>query len=584
MAANPQTIVTPTVGADDLTALQTAVAHFDREQLIWSSGFLAGMAGSTAPTASVGALQAAENSAADVWHAFYATETGNSRKVAENLASSARAAGFAVELHDLSVTRPKILKTIEKAVFVLATHGLGEAPEGSEAFFEYWQSDKAARLDGLSYSVLALGDSSYADYCEMGRAFDARLNELGATPVVDRIDCDLDFEDPAEHWSASVVAHVEATTTSTAPRAVQLSAVPDSPMLSGNTYSKKTPFSAEILARQIITGRGSSKHVQHVEVDLEDSGLLYSPGDSLAVVPENPLALVDELAGITGLSGADLVEREITALSRPILDAVATSHPELQATLDDRGRFADYLATRQLIDLVHEFPVDWQDPQYVEKLRKLSPRSYSIASSLDANPDEAHLTVAVVDYEKYGRRHLGAASSFLSGDASHAPIFVEPNDSFRLPENGDTPIIMVGAGTGIAPYRAFIEHRREHGHSGDNWLVFGDRNVASDFLYQLEWLRYRKDGLLTELDVAFSRDQAKKIYVQDRLLQQGEQVFAWLERGAHLYVCGDASQMAGDVHVALESIVKQHGGYSDDRAQEYVKTLKQDRRYQRDVY
>jgi sulfite reductase (NADPH) flavoprotein alpha-component len=582
VAANPQEIITSTVSATELTALQTTVAHFDREQLIWSSGFLAGLASSAAPQAAVDILQplVANDSAAATWNIFYATETGNSRKVAEQLASAAAAAAIPVELHDLDVTRPKVLRNIENAVFVLATHGIGEAPEGSETFFEYWLSDKAIRLENLNYSVLALGDSSYADFCEMGRVFDARLSELGAKAVIDRIDCDLDFESPATIWTDAVVAHaIETGDAVELPRPVLLSAVPTTP-----TYSRTNPYSAEILQRQQITGRGSSKQVQHIELDLEGSKLRYEPGDSLAVMPRNPPQLVDELARITGLDGDIISEKEITALSRPILDAVAELHPQLQSILADRDQFSNYLATRQLIDVAHEFPVAWDEPQFIEKLRNLSPRSYSIASSLDANPDEAHLTVAVVDYEQYGRRHWGAASNFLSGETSHAPIFVEPNEHFRLPVDSETPIIMIGAGTGVAPYRAFIEHRREHGHSGDNWLFFGDRNVASDFLYQLEWLRHRKDGLLTNLDVAFSRDQASKIYVQDRLLKKGPEIYAWLERGAHIYVCGDANRMAGDVHSALESIVKQHGGFSDEQTQGYVKTLKQTQRYQRDVY
>ncbi|MGI9271509.1 MAG: diflavin oxidoreductase [Woeseiaceae bacterium] len=582
MAANPQNRITPTIGVEELSALQMAVAHFDREQLIWSSGFLAGMAGSTAPQPSVELSQpvAAANSSSDTWHVFYATETGNSRNVAEQLASNAAVAGLSTELHDLSITRPKVLKTVENAVFVLATHGIGEAPEGSEAFFEFWQSEKAPRLEKLNYSVLALGDSSYADFCEMGRIFDARLNQLGATSIVRRADCDLDFEDQADEWTNAVVAHAQSTTTAIAtPRSVQLSAVPDSP-----TYSKRNPFAADILTRQKITGSDSSKNVQHIELDLEGSGLTYLPGDSIAVAANNPPQLLEELARTTGLSGDVFEAKEITALSRPILDAAAASHPELRAILDDRDRFSNYLATRQLIDLVHEYPIDWQDPQYTEKLRALSPRSYSIASSLDANADEAHLTVAVVDYEQYGRRHWGAASNFLVSDVARAPIYVETNDNFRLPENGDTPIIMVGAGTGVAPYRAFIEQRREHGQSGDNWLIFGDRNVSSDFLYQLEWLRYRKEGLLTKLDVAFSRDQTEKIYVQDRLIENGRTVFDWLQRGAHFYVCGDADYMAGDVHRALETIIQQHGALSSEETQDFLKELKQTRRYQRDVY
>ncbi len=578
MAANPQDFIAPALDAADLSALQQTVAHFDREQLIWGSGYLAGLAGRVAPV--VHPLEATADESADIWHIFYATETGNSRRVAEALATEAGATGLATELHDLSITRPKVLKTVENAVFVLATHGIGEAPEGSEAFFEFWMSDKAPELRQLSFSVLALGDSSYVDYCEMGRAFETRLLALGGKSIVERVECDLDFESKATQWTESVITHARESSTEIAlPQPVRLSAVSNKPL-----HSKQNPFAAEILSRQVITGRNSSKHVQHIELDLEGSELAYQPGDSLAVLPKNPPEILAQLATFSGLAENRFVDKEITALSRPILDAVATSHSKLQAILDDREKFTEYLATRQLIDLVHEYPVDWQQPQYADALRKLSPRSYSIASSPDVNPDEVHLTVDVVDYEEFGRQHLGAASNFLISDTSHAPVFVEPNHNFRLPANGSTPIIMIGAGTGIAPYRAFIEHRQEHGHTGDNWLVFGDRNVASDFLYQLEWLRYRKDGLLTKLDVAFSRDQSNKIYVQQRLLENGHQIYDWLQRGAHLYVCGDATHMAGDVHNALLAIIKLQGGLSDDQTLEYVRTLKQTHRYQRDVY
>lgn len=580
MASVPQDLIAPTVSAADLTALQQAVMHFDREQLIWSSGFLAGMAGSTAPR--IGALHpvAEASTATDTWNIFYATETGHSRKIAEQLAAGAQAAGLATEIHDLRNTRPKVLKSVTRAVFVLATHGIGEPPEGSEAFFEFWLSDKAPRLPQLKYSVLALGDSSYADFCAMGRLFDDRLQALGAKPVIDRVECDLDFETPAAGWTGQLIALArDEADAAEVRRPAQLRAVPTS-----NPVGRQEPFAAEILTRQRITGRGSSKVVQHIELDLEGSGLVYQPGDSLAVFAINPPKLIDALADATGIDAGILGDREITALSRPLLDAVAEQHAGLRTRLDDRAQFADYLATRQLIDLVHEYPVDWQQPKFVAALRKLAPRSYSIASSPDANPDEAHLAVAVVDYEAFGRRHLGAASNFLTGIATHAPVRLEANENFRLPENGDTPIIMVGAGTGVAPYRAFVEHRREHGHQGDNWLVYGDRNLSSDFLYQLEWLRYRKEGLLTALDVAFSRDQDEKLYVQHRLREKAAQIYAWLQRGAHFYVCGDARRMAGDVHEALLAIIRQEGKLSDDDAAAYVRDLKQSRRYQRDVY
>ena len=598
MATIPQDAITPTVSADDLMALQQAVAHFDREQLIWTSGYLAGLAGSTAPDSfrseieTVIAMDASASKNSDSWNIFYATETGNSQRIAEQLATQV---GLTATVQNLRDVRPKVLKNIENAIFVLATPGIGDAPEGREAFFEFWMSNKAPQLKHLNFSVLALGDSSYADFCEIGKVFDSRLRELGASAVIERTDCDLDFESPSANWRKQVVDHARASATSIeTPRSVRLSAVPTSP-----AYSRQRPFSSEILTRQAVTGRGSSKNVCHIELELEGSGLAYQPGDSLGVVPTNPPQLVEALLQAidfssdervtvdgesTSLSIAFSRNKEITALSRPTLDAVAASHPRLTSILSDRDQFANFLATRQLIDLVREYPLDWQPQQIVDALRGLTPRLYSIASSPDANPDEAHLTVAVVDYEKYGRQHWGSASNFLIGDTTHAPVYVEANENFRLPTDGDTPIIMVGAGTGVAPYRAFVEHRREHGQRGKNWLVFGDRNLSSDFLYQLEWLRYRKDGTLSDLDVAFSRDQDTKVYVQHRLIEKGAQIFAWLEQGAHLYVCGDAGHMATDVHNALLEIVKQHADRSDDGAREYVNELKRTRRYQRDVY
>lgn len=601
MASIPQDAIAPTVSAAELTTLQQAVAHFDHDQLIWSSGYLAGLAGSPVPGSSLNGLQAvaAANTESSVdtheWHIFYASETGNSRNVAEGLAANAAAVGLTAKIQDLRDVRPKVLKNINNAVFVLATHGIGEPPEGSEPFFEFWMSDKAPRLEHLNFSVLALGDSSYADFCEIGRTFDACLKALGATSVVERTDCDLDFELPSATWTKQVVEHARASATSIEVlQSTHLSAVPTSP-----TYAKQHPFSAEILTRQIITGRDSSKDVRHIELDLEGSGLVYQPGDSLGVVPTNPPQLVEALllaidfngdesvtidGESTSLSNAFSQNKEITALSRPILDAVAATHPRLTAILADRDQFANFLATRQLIDLVQEYPLAWQPQQLIDVLRGLTPRLYSIASSIDANPDEAHLTVAVVDYEKFGRHHWGSASNFLIGDTTHAPVYVEPNEHFRLPTDINAAVIMVGAGTGVAPYRAFVEHRREHGHRGKNWLVFGDRNLSSDFLYQLEWLRYRKDGSLSNLDVAFSRDQNTKIYVQHRLTEKGAQVYDWLEQGAHFYVCGDAEHMAIDVHNALFAIVKQHGDRSDDDAREYLNELKRSRRYQRDVY
>lgn len=581
----------PPLDGERLDTLQSAVAEFDREQLLWSSGFLAGMA--AARIVQPRAAAASPVAVASSWSIFYATETGNSRRVAESLAHEARAAGLQVDLHDLRDYRPRSLAKVDNALFVIATHGIGEAPDGSGMFFEYWLSDRAPRLEQLNYSVLALGDSSYADFCEMGRLFDERLLALGASRIAERVDCDLDFAAPAAAWTARVVDR--ATEISVAPAATpQLKAVPAAPLV-----SRDRPYDAEVLLNQRITGSGSTKDVRHIELGLAGSRIDYLPGDSLGVVPQNPPELVDELLRMLKLDGGEhvrigedkialaealTVHKEITALSRPFLQTAARVDRRLELILEDRDKLAAFLKSRQVIDVIGDYRKAWQAQEFVDALRKLTPRLYSIASGPDANPGEAHLTVAVLRYEQFGRPHWGAASNHLASDVPQVAVYLQPNDHFRLPADGDTPIIMIGAGTGIAPFRAFIEHRREHGHRGDNWLIFGDRNLSSDFLYQLEWLRYRKDGTLTRLDVAFSRDQQQKIYVQHRLLAEAKCVFAWLERGAHVYVCGDADRMAVAVNDALLSVLQTAAGMTAERAADYLDELKSVRRYQRDVY
>ena len=595
MASVPQTIVRPPLETDSLDALQSVVAGYDREQLLWSSGYLAGMAAVRVAEQLSPAIQSATAAATSTWSVFFATETGSSRRVAELLAEQSRGAGLVVELHDLRDYRPRALSKVENALFVIATHGIGEPPDGTEIFFEYWLSGKAPRLNSLNYSILALGDSSYVDFCEMGRILDERLQQLGATSVVDRVNCDLDFETAAADWTRQTVERAAAISDAKAiPPVSQLRAVSTTQIV-----SRDHPFNAELLANQKITGSGSSKDVRHIELNLEGSGMDYLPGDSLGVMPLNPPELVEKLLESLRLKGGQEViinsqalalsdaltqHKEITVLSRPFLDAVAAESPHLRKIVGDRNKLTELFNTHQVIDIVADFRKAWQAQEFVDALRKLTPRLYSIASSPDANPDEAHLTVAVVRYEQFGRSHWGSASNFLIGGAEAVPVYVERNDHFRLPAEGDTPIIMIGAGTGVAPYRAFVEHRREHGHGGDNWLIFGDRNFSSDFLYQLEWLRYRQEGVLGHLDVAFSRDQQEKNYVQHRVLEQAKRLYSWLERGAHIYVCGDAERMAVDVNVALLAVLRSEGGLSEERAAEYLSGLKTARRYQRDVY
>jgi len=589
------------IPAETIKQIGAVVEKLDREQLIWTSGYLAGLAAGRAATpAEAAAVPAERAEPAAPWSIFYATETGNSRRVAESVEERMRAAGFSTQLVDLRDFDPKALRRVTQAVFVVATHGLGDPPEGTEAFFKYWMGERAPKLEQLRFAVLALGDSSYDDFCSIGRALDARLEALGAERVHERVDCDVDYEEPADAWRDAVVAKLESERGASETRHVAQLEVVRGGAASASAYTRANPFPAEVLVNQKITGRGSTKDVRHIELSLEGSGLVYRPGDAIGIWPENPQPVVDDLLAVLGMRGDEevtvggeaqplrdaLTKRlEITQASRGFAKAYAelAGAGDLEAVLGS-GEASAYLNVRQVVDIVAEHPAKLAPQQFVDTLRKLTPRLYSVASSLDANPDEAHLTVGLVHYERFGRAHWGAASGFLAGPTSEARAYVEPNDHFKLPADPDAPVIMIGAGTGIAPYRGFLQQRSIDGARGPNWLIFGDRTMHADFLYQIEWLRYRKDGLLNRLTVAFSRDQAEKVYVQHRIAEEAAALYDWLERGAHVYVCGEAENMAPAVHAALVGVVREVGGKSDDAAEEYLQAMKAAKRYQRDVY
>ena len=605
--------------ADNVTALPLGPLDPERTELLlrvvdglepatlqWLSGFAAGIAHERATTragAFPAPAPAARPEASGRLTIVYGSQTGNGKRVAERLARAAEAAGLATRVYASGSYPIKDLARERLLVVVVSTHGDGDPPDDARGFIEFLASRRAPKLEHLTYSVLALGDSSYPKFCETGRQVDERLAELGGKRLLDRVDCDVDYETLATPWLERVVSGARDTLGGPQVATVtRLRSAPAEP-----EFSREQPFAAEVIGNQRITSRHATRDVRHVEVSLTGSGLRYQPGDALGVWHENPAPVVTSVLEASRLDGDQVVDvdgtakplrdwltssREITRLTRPFLaqQAERAQDARLGEVLQPGSEAAlrHTLKDLQVVDVLQRHPGQWEPKAFVQALRPLAPRLYSIASSQEAVGEEAHLTVAVVDYELDGKRRQGAASSFLAtleGDAARARVFVEHNERFRLPGDGSRDVIMIGPGTGVAPFRGFLQHRDALGATGRNWLFFGARHFQSEFLYQLEWQALLKKGVLTRLDAAFSRDRATpRTYVQDRIRAAGKELYAWLEGGAYVYVCGDAEKMAPDVHSALVAVVAQHGALQPDDAEAYVRRLADDRRYLRDVY
>jgi len=589
--------------ANQLASLQQTVAGYSSLQLAWASGYLAAKSeqGHNAQIA-----PSAPAVAAKTLTILYASQTGNAKGVASKLEQSAKAAGINVVLKNIADYKAKALKNESHLLIVASTNGEGEAPDDAIEFHEYLLGKKAPKLPNLSYSVLALGDSSYEFFCQTGKDFDERLKALGAKQVTARVDCDVDYDSDCESWTASIVESLkDELTQSTA----GLAPVIDLPTAGAESqYSKQNPFEAEFSLSQKITGRDSAKDVRHIEIDLGESGLTYQVGDALGVWFENDADLVADLIATLSLTGEEKIKLKVNGANQvfTLTDALTTeleitqtapAFVEFWAKISgdkaltkiaaDKNTAREYAGEHQIIDVVKAAKTEIDPQFFVESLRKITPRLYSIASALAEVEEEVHLTVGLVSFDANGEPRTGGASSFLANrleEGQKVRVFVEHNDNFRLPQSDDTPVIMIGPGTGVAPFRAFMQEREARDASGDNWMFFGDQTFTQDFLYQVEWQNYLKSGLLTRMDVAFSRDQAEKVYVQDRLKEQASDVFAWLERGAHLYICGDANRMAKDVHQTLVEIIQEHGKLSAEQAEDYLKSLRSNKRYQKDVY
>jgi sulfite reductase (NADPH) flavoprotein alpha-component len=580
---------------EHIEALNAVMARTNAEQRQWLSGFLAGYHAATSGAHL--AAPAAVPRARIPLTILYGTESGNAEGVGADLKKAAARQGFAAKLLDMAEVSPADLADHANLLVVASTWGEGDPPERAAEFYAALMAEDAPRFDGVRFAVLALGDSSYVNFCEVGRRLDARLEALGGERIAPRVDCDLDYEAPAAAWSGSALEELARRAEPDAGPAVQggdIIQVDFAAPAAASLYSKAIPFPAEITESINLNSSRSTKQTIHLELSLEGSGLNFEPGDSLGVVPENDPEMVEAVLRAAHLDGdgalrAQLAtEFDITVLSRQVIEGYAALSPDPRLReLLAGDAWRAYLDGRQIVDLLEDFPTKLTPAQLIGLPRKLPPRLYSIASALAACPDEAHLLVGVVRYQSHGRARSGVASGFVADRlrvGQKLNVYVKANKNFRLPDDPDRPIVMIGPGTGVAPFRAFLQQRQATGAPGRNWLFFGDRRFTHDFLYQLEWQEWLKDGVLTRLDVAFSRDQPEKIYVQQRMWERRAELFAWLADGAHLYVCGDEKAMAKDVHATLAAIVADQSGRSPETAETYLTDLKKQRHYQRDVY
>ncbi|KGA43320.1 NADPH-dependent assimilatory sulfite reductase flavoprotein subunit [Pectobacterium odoriferum] len=607
------TPVSPTsllpLSVEQLTRLQAATGDFSSTQLAWLSGYFWGLVqqpGNVQP----GAIAATATTASAVTvpvqtiTLISASQTGNARRVAEQLRDDLLAAKLSVNLVNAGDYKFKQIGQEKLLLIVASTQGEGEPPEEAVALHKFLLSKKAPEMKDTAFAVFGLGDTSYEFFSKAGKDFDSRLAELGAERLLDRVDADVDYQGLAEQWRRQLVDILQARVPVQGTAVAQIAAQGALDEITSSPYSKSSPLHATFAVNQKVTGRNSEKDVRHIEIDLGDSGLRYQPGDALGVWFDNDPALVQELLELLWLKGDESVSVdgktlplsqalkshfELTQNTAPIVEkyAALSRNETLLSLLADKPALQQFAQRTPLVDMVRQAPTELTAEQLLGLLRPLTPRLYSIASSQAEAESEVHITVGVVRYEYEGRARAGGASSYLADRLSEDDeirVFIEHNDNFRLPANSDAPVIMIGPGTGIAPFRAFMQQRDAEGAEGKNWLFFGNPHFTEDFLYQVEWQRYVKDGLLTHIDLAWSRDQANKVYVQDKLREKGAEVWRWIQDGAHLYVCGDANRMAKDVERALLDVIVEHGGMDSEQADEFLSDLRLERRYQRDVY
>ncbi|MGX0237913.1 assimilatory sulfite reductase (NADPH) flavoprotein subunit [Staphylococcus hominis] len=535
---------------------------------------------------------------------LYGSETGNAQGLAEIFEERLSNIGHNVTLKAMDEFKPKNLKNVEDLFIITSTQGEGDPPDNAAELHEFIHGRKAPKLEGVRFSVLALGDQTYEFFCQTGRDFDKKLEELGAERLYERVDCDVDYEEDAEKWMANVINTIDS-----APEGTQSEQVVSESIKSAKEkkYSKANPYQAEVLENINLNGRGSNKETRHIEFLLDNFGEEYEVGDCLVVLPQNDPALVELLISTLGWDPGDQIQIsedgdtisleealtsyfEITKLTKPLLQNAAAyfDNEALEDKVQDSEWIQNYIEGRDFIDLLNDFPPEELEPEDLYQiLRKLPPREYSISSSYQSLPDEVHITVGAVRYNTHGRDRSGVCSVQFAeriqpGDT--VPIYLKRNPNFKFPKDGDTPVIMIGPGTGIAPFRAHMQEREEYGYKGNTWLFFGDQHFTTDFLYQTEWQEWLKDGVLEKMNVAFSRDTDQKVYVQHRIAEHSKEFNKWLEKGASIYICGDEKNMAKDVHQAIRNVLVKEQNLTEEDAESYLKQMKKDKRYQRDVY
>lgn len=536
-----------------------------------------------------------------------ASQTGNAQRVAQQLQQQLQGLHATIQHQSIGDYKSKSLAQEDIVILISSTQGEGEYPEEAISFAKFLFGKRAPDLSHLCFAVLALGDSSYPLFCEAGKNFDERFAELGATRLHERIDCDLDYQTQAEQWQNDITTLLQSLLVS-ATKTTKIIANDTSESAQSTTtlHNKENPYTASLITRQKITSRQASKNTIHLEIDLGDSALRYQPGDALGVYAKNAPALIDAFLTTLSLDEHATVQlkngetctlkhalseyAELTQNSAVLVKKWAdlSAQKELITHLETSEALQNYAERTPLLAMTQQYPAKLEAQAFFDFLRPLVPRMYSIASAQDEVDNEVHLTLSLVEYQYQGQSYSGVASHYLGyqlEEDDEIQVFVEANPRFRLPDNDATPIIMIGAGTGIAPFRAFMQQREHNEATGKAWLIYGNQKFTDDFLYQSEWQRWHKLGLLHNTSLAWSRQNPKKkVYVQDKILEDGEQIWQWLQEGAHIYVCGDANKMAKAVEDSLLQLISQYGAMGIDDADEYLDQLRDDRRYQRDVY